>query len=509
MKKSAQYAVAAVVAIAAIGFNQYRQRRAPTAELPAANRVAIAAAAKSFRIGTLEVSACELAQPHSSATTAAFCAPFAVPEDRGKSDGRRIDLRLALLKADDPVAEGFVVFLAGGPGQSAVDSWPQIAPALAPLRRNRHIVLLDQRGVGGSNALDCDPVPEDGEFDLDLVDQRTRDCLAKVSAHADPAQYTTTAAVADLEALRIALGGPTFDLVGVSYGTRVAQQYLMRHPDGVRSVVLDSVAPNSLVFGHDFASNLDDALKAQFAACTATPACRDAFGDPQANLVKLRDQLKANPRQEVLRDPIDFSERPLRLDDNVLAAVVRLYAYAPETAALLPLTISEALKGNTAPLLGQAAMIFKSTEELANSGMQISVVCAEDADHLQADPASEGTLLGNLMVEVMQRQCAIWPKGDRPADFNADLVSGKPVLVLSGELDPVTPPRYADEVMKRLDNAKLILAKGQGHNVIGRGCIPKLVQQFVKDVDPKSLDTACVERLAATPAFIRFSGATP
>ncbi|MFZ2235335.1 MAG: alpha/beta hydrolase, partial [Dokdonella sp.] len=110
---------------------------------------------------------------------------------------------------------------------------------------------------------------------------------------------------------------------------------------------------------------------------------------------------------------------------------------------------------------------------------------------------------------VMQQQCAIWPKGTRPADFNASLVSDKPVLILEGELDPVTPPRYGEEVMKGLTNGKLIVAKGQGHNVIGRGCIPKLVGKFVSELAPAKLDTKCVDQLGPIPAFISFSGATP
>ena len=508
MKKSLQYAIAGVFVIGALGWHFLRDK-APVPPIPEANRVAIPAAAKGFTIGALNFTACDLPQPHSSATSAAFCAPFAVPEDRSKPDGRKIDMRLALIKSDNAVADGFVFFIAGGPGQSAINGWPQVAPSLAPLRKNRHILLMDQRGVGKSNPLECASMPDDTESNLDLVEQRTRDCLAKVSKHADPSQYTTTAAVEDIEALRTALGGPTLDLVGVSYGTRVAQQYLMRHPDGVRSVVLDSVAPNSLAFGQDFARNLDDALKAQFANCTSVPACKKAFDDPMATLQALKARYEADPQTLKVRDPVDYSESDMRLDGDTLASVVRLYAYSPETAALLPLTISTAMKGDATPLLRQARLIFRGVEELANSGMSLSVVCSEDADRLHTNPTDAKTVLGGGMVDALQRQCAIWPKGARPADFNTSLVSDKPVLILEGELDPVTPPRYGEEVMKGLSNAKLLIAKGQGHNVIGRGCIPKLVQRFVADLAPAKLDSDCVDQLGPIPTFIDFSGATP
>ena len=81
--------------------------------------------------------------------------------------------------------------------------------------------------------------------------------------------------------------------------------------------------------------------------------------------------------------------------------------------------------------------------------------------------------------------------------------------MLEGELDPVTPPRYGEQVMKGLSNAKLLVAKGQGHNVIGRGCIPKLVDEFVDKLQPKTLDTACADALGPMPALIDFNGAAP
>ena len=228
-----------------------------------------------------------------------------------------------------------------------------------------------------------------------------------------------------------------------------------------------------------------------------------------ATLRALKARYVADPQTLKFRDPIDYSESEMKLDGDTLASVVRLYAYSPETAALLPLTISTAMKGDAMPLLGQARLIFRGVEELANSGMSLSVVCSEDADRVHANPADAQTLLGGGMVDALQRQCAIWPKGARPTDFNAPLVSDKPVLILEGELDPVTPPRYGEEVMKGLSNAKLIVAKGQGHNVIGRGCIPKLVQRFVADLAAAKLDTHCADQLGPIPTFIDFSGATP
>jgi pimeloyl-ACP methyl ester carboxylesterase len=488
---------------------------------PAAPAVmaAIPTNAKEFTLGTLHFVACELTQKRSGATTAAFCAPLRVPENYAEPLGRTIDLHLALIKADAEAADAdFVVFLAGGPGQAAIENWPRIEQAFAPLRKHHHIVLLDQRGTGGSNALSCARAPDPDQpaeaalndsVNLDEVRQQTRECLAQVEQHADPRFYTTTVAAQDLETVRQALGAPQFDLVGISYGTRMAQQYLMRNPDGVRSVVLDSVAPNEIVLGEDFAVNLENALKAQFSLCSKSPDCAKVFPDPYASLIRLRDALRARPQEFDFRDPITFAPAHKRLDGYALAGLVRLFAYAPETAALLPLSIAEGLKGNYTPLAGQAQLLTGDLSELRDNGMQTSVICAEDADLLTPRPQDADTVLGTALIDVIGAQCAIWPHGSRPPDFHAPLRSAKPILILEGELDPVTPPAYGEQVMKGLSNARLLVAKGQGHNVIGRGCIPRLVDDFVAGLEPRQLEAGCIDALGPVPAFIDFNGPSP
>jgi len=505
-------------AAAYFGYGQFRAHT-HTREAGSA-AIVIPANAKSFTLGQLEFRACELAQKLSGATTAAFCTPFSVAEDPNKPNGRKIDLKVALIKSDDERADGdLVVFFAGGPGQAAVDTYPQIAAALSPLRKHHHILLVDQRGTGESHPLSCDDEAEKDKAakkndeepsgHTQAFRDRLTKCLAKVQANADPAQYTTTNAVRDLEALRQALGAPQFDLVGVSYGTRMAQQYLMRHPEGVRSAVLDSVAPNELVFAQEFAQNLEDALKAQFALCSKTPECAKAFGDPYASLIKLRDALREKAQEYAFRDPVTFNASAMRLTDRRLAGLVRLFAYAPETAALLPLSIAEGLKGNYTPLAGQTQLLQQDMSATMNGGMQASVVCAEDADLLHDAPELKSTLLDASLIDAVRAMCAVWPRGTRPADFHNPIQSDKPVFVLEGELDPVTPPRYGEQVMKGLSNARLLVAKGQGHNVIGRGCIPKLVGEFVEKLEPKKLDTSCADVLGPLPALINFDGAAP
>lgn len=514
MKNNTRMAIAAALAVLAFGYSKFRDKPSTSeGKQSSSGQYRIASNAESFRFGTLDFTACELTREHSAATTKAWCSPFQVPENRADANGRKLDLKFALIASRQAADDDFIVYLAGGPGQSAIDTWPQMADSLGPARKHRHVLLLDQRGTGASNPLKCKG--EEGKdedslpLDLERTAAATQRCLDQVSKIADPRFYTTTDAVEDLEALRQALGGPKFDLVGVSYGTRMAQQYLKRHPEGVRSIVLDSVAPNELVLGGEFARNLDDALKAQFVNCAKSPVCAKAFPDPYADLTRLRAELAGKPREVRYADPVSFKPTSDTLNAESMIGLVRMFAYAPETAALIPNTIKESLAGNDGPLFGQIGILSQGIEALVGSGMQLSVICSEDADRLTDNTTDADTLIGNRLVDELKQQCKIWPHGTRPADFNEPVKGDTPILVLEGELDPVTPPRYGEQVVKNLSNTKLIVAKGQGHNVIGRGCLPKLVSKFMDTLDPKALDAACVDELGPLPYFIDFNGAAP
>ncbi|MFC4763678.1 alpha/beta hydrolase [Dyella koreensis] len=515
---------AVVIGLGALAWNHFHAR--PNADDATKETVAESTPAtaprtpvklETWKLGSLTLTPCELGQPNSGLTTAAWCAPFEVPEHRDDPQSRKIKLKFGVIRSSAQLAsKDMVVLLAGGPGQAATENWPAVAGALQPLLAHRHVLLLDQRGTGGSNPLTCksEEAPAGGHddeshFDANKVRDEASHCLKQLEGKADPRYYTTTVAAQDLEDLRQALGAPSFDLVGISYGTRMAQQYLMRHADAVRSVILDGVVPNGLVLGEDFAQNLDAALKAQFARCTSDDACKQRFGDPYQTLYQLRDALRANPHKVSFRDPQNYQTVQRVLSEYSLASVVRMFAYSPITAALLPVSIDAAAHGDVGPLLGQAKLLSGDLSDTMNGGMQSSVICSEDADLLSPRPQDAHTILGTRMIDALQAVCAVWPKGTRPADFHEPLKSDKPILLLSGEYDPVTPPRYGDEVLKGLGNARHFVLRGQGHNVINAGCAPELVKHFVEDLAPAKLDAKCLDRLHATPQFIDFNGAAP
>lgn len=516
---------AAVVALGVLAWSQFHHPREATA--PVADAAPATPAAKpqppakprTWKLGDVTLTQCDLAKPNSGNSTPAWCNDFPVPENRADPHGRIIKLKMAILRSSAQVpSKDMLVFLVGGPGQAATESAGMVAMALKPLLAHRNVLLIDQRGTGGSNALQCeddssdDSAPtaaEGAEFDAARMRRGAAACLKQLSGHADPRFYTTTIAVEDLEQVRKALGSPTFDLIGVSYGTRVAQQFLMHHPDAVRSVVLDSAVPNTSALGEDFAQNLHHALKAVFARCTAQPACKKQFGDPDQTLYQLRDALKANPHEVSFRDPQTYQTVKRVLNENSLASVVRMFAYTPQTAALLPLSIDAAAHGDVGPLLGQAKILSGDLSELLGSGMQYSVICSEDADLLKPRPQDADTIMGTRMIDALDAVCSVWPKGTRPADFHQPVKSDKPVLLLAGQYDPVTPPRYAEEIARDLPNSRVLTLTGQAHSVMMAGCTPELVKHFIEKLDPKTLDASCLKRLKPTPIFIDFNGATP
>ena len=524
MKARNRMGVVVAIAVAIYAGNHVARQRAHGPDHPPASALASPATTSkvtptqpaTWKIGALTLDACELGQPNSGLSTAAWCAAFPVPENRADPHSRLIQLKLAVLRSRAQLAsEDMLVLLAGGPGQAATDSAANVAEVLRGLRSHRNVLLLDQRGTGGSNPLQCkepdDSAAADDEdsLDVDRIRAAASDCLKQLGPRADARYYTTTIAAQDLEDVRKALGAPQFNLIGVSYGTRLAQQYAMHYPTAVRSMVLDSVVPNTVALGQDFARNLDEALKAQFARCTAQPACKRQFGDPDQTLYQLRDALRANPHQVSFRDPQTYKTVKRVLNENALASVVRMFAYTPQTAALLPLSIDAAAHGDVGPLLGQAKILSGELSELAGSGMQYSVMCSEDADLLHPRKEDAGTILGTQMVDAMKAICSVWPHGSRPADFHAPLQTATPVLLLAGQYDPVTPPRYAEEVARGLSDARVLVLKGQAHSVMGAGCTPQLIQHFVEKLDPKTLDASCLDRLQPTPIFIDFNGATP
>jgi pimeloyl-ACP methyl ester carboxylesterase len=460
----------------------------------------------------LHLEPCQLGAPGSPTRLAARCGTWNVPEDRDHPEGRTIELRVAVVPAvsREPAPDP-LVFLTGGPGQAATESYVTIAPAFRRISKDRDILLVDQRGTGGSHALRC---PETDASDLVLLDEKevkpwVESCLASLDA--DPRFYTTSIAMRDLDDVRAALGYQRVDLYGLSYGTRAALTYLRMFPGRVRTVVLDGVVPPTAVLGLDVAKDAQRALDILIARCEADPVCAKAFPDLGGDLDRLMVRLRA-PVPVVLRHPRSGDERTLRLTRDMAAYAIRILSYAQETQSLIPLLLKSAAEEDLAPLAAQFLMTTTQVGETMADGMGLSVVCSEDYpffDESAIEERNRDTYLGASQTDSLKLVCPLWPRGAIPEDFKSPVRSEAPVLLLSGEADPVTPPDNGELTRAQLGNALHLVARGQGHVVIHRGCIPSLAARFIEAGSFDGLDTECVSEIAPQAFFTSFLGPSP
>ncbi len=470
--------------------------------------------------GDIAFEPCSLASASVGRPTEALCGTLAVAENPDQPDGRQIALDIAWLPANNGDGAGTddpVFFLAGGPGQAATEHAASVEHALSEVGKQRDIILVDQRGTGDSNPLDCRDA--DGEpMELDAmvapsIEQMTAfagQCAQGLQGRADPRFYTTTVAVRDLDAVRAALGVEKINLVGVSYGTRVAQQYASTYPEHTRTVVLDGVAPNSLVVGGEFARTLEDALALQSAQCRELPACSERYPtDMREQLRTVMAALEAAPVEVDYRDPRTGKMLHDTVTADAVGGLAFMFSYVPQTASLLPLMIDEAAHGRYAPLMSLVQLSAQQMQGQMTRGMQWSVLCAEDAGRHRPDSGAADTIIGSELAETFFAPCSVWPHGQAPQGFHQPFASELPVLLLSGELDPVTPPRYGEQVVENLPNGRHLVLQGQGHNVSAIGCMPELLGQFIETADPHALDAECLDTLSYVPPFVHFNGWAP
>ena len=459
---------------------------------------------------------CQIKSLDGPAQRSAECATFTVAENPLDPEGRQIDLYVARIKSLSPApATDPLVLIAGGPGGSSVDMYLGLARAFAGVLDERDILLLDQRGTGRSQPLSCSlEMISSIEIEPTLEESRAaaEECLTQLDG--DPRFYTTSIAVQDLEALRLAAGYSQLNLYGVSYGTRVAQHYLRRYPKSTRTIVIDGVVPPTLALGPDIAINAQNTLSSIFQRCQQQPNCAKAFPKLDASFKRLGETLKSQPPQVSYPDPVTGEFDSITLHYGTMAVVARLLAYAPETAAIIPLTLAQAAAGHYESLTSQAVGILKNLSSTLSYGMHNSVMCSEDAPHhddinLQA---LKKTYLGSDQVEAIQAICDIWPSGVADADLKLPLTSDAPVLLLSGQYDPITPPEYAEQAQQGLSNSHHFVAPGQGHGVIARGCIPRVFAHFIAEADIASTietEDGCIDRQRAMPFFVNSMGPDP
>jgi pimeloyl-ACP methyl ester carboxylesterase len=442
----------------------------------------------------------------------ALCGTLRVHEDRDAKAGRTIDLSIVVLPAHEHGAHADpLFFLAGGPGQGAASLASRLQPMLAGVQRERDIVLVDQRGTGRSGPLDCEDEGRDTLTELAETEEqslaRLRRCLEKLDA--DPRLYTTSIAMDDLDEVRAHLGYETINLYGVSYGTRAALAYLRQHERRVRSVVLDGVAPTFMGLPRSFGRDGQRALDALVAACDADATCKEKHPRLGERIAALVRALDTDPREIELVHPRTAERVKIRVDARIFVHVLYSALYAPLVGALLPEVIAKAESGQFESLFALALANEGAAGKL-QIGMQLSVVCAEDATLPKAElPGAKSAVFGERLLDTLMRACEFWPRGELPPGYHDQVRSSVPTLVLSGELDPVTPPSWGEAVLSGLERSRHVVLRSSGHGAMTTACGRKLVRDFVAQGSADALDATCADTITRPPFFAGPFGPDP
>ena len=441
-----------------------------------------------------------------------LCGQVARPLDPARPKGPSLDVRyvvvpaLARRKFSDPV-----FLIPGGPGQATSAVLSQVLPLFQRLNNRRDIVFVDQRGTGRSEPLMCENPRHQSIADRSDADRQVRHLLAcrdRLAArpHLGGAEglkyFTTSIAMQDLDAVRRQLGAERINLVAASYGTRAALDYLRQFPRQVRRVVLDGVAPPDMVLPVSQSVDGQAALDALLEACAREAGCAADFPSLRQDWHTL---LAGLPRPIEVPHPVNGQPERLVLTRDMVLSAVRGALYAPGLASALPAAIHAAAQGRLQGLTGLGSSLFSGKGGDIAAGMHFSVVCAEDVPRMLRSTDGRGKDFGDSQLQFYRRVCAQWPRGDVPEAFYTVPPSAAPVLLLSGGLDPATPPRHGERVAAALGpNAVHVVVDNAGHGLLALGCLRDVWFRFLDAPDDTSalaIDTACAKAVPRPPAW--------
>jgi pimeloyl-ACP methyl ester carboxylesterase len=438
------------------------------------------------------------------------CGTVSVPENYELPDGKHIGIYYAILPA---VQEGSqadpMLILAGGPGQAATELTPMIARMFEAVRQKRDILLIDQRGTGKSHPLECDIerpdelIRADDEQDLKAL---SRECQEQYP-DTDTTQYHTVNAVKDFERVREHLGIEQLNLYGGSYGTRVGLTYLREAPTSVRTATLDAVAPPQVIigpFGQHGANAFDEMLK----DCSEQSPCHEKFPNLEQEYYEVMNELETGDILLETRDPLSFEPLEIKLTPGRFSSIIRVALYHPNTRQLLPYAIHSAAGGNYHAILG--LMGGTMSQNSIYLGLMLSVVCGEDLPRATPELfAQDGNneFIGSRTGDAFVDMCAGWQSSSVPAYWSDPVVSDKPVLLLSGELDPVTPPEWGEIAHRTLPNSKHLVAPNAGHTIASHTCANTLIADFIEQGSIENIEGSCLEEQSLKPFVLNQNAA--
>ena len=436
------------------------------------------------------------------------CGTHRVWENRATQKGRQIELSIIVIDAlNDKHKPDPLFVLAGGPGDAPSFNASFFSRAFAGIRQDRDIVLVDLRGTGKSHPLSCPELLEPDS--TGMVDDQIlglpalRRCRARLEQSADLRQYTTEIAVDDLDEVRQLLGYDQINLYGTSYGTRVAQVYMRRHPGSLRTVSLKGIVPPSMASPETHARAGENAWQQLVKRCEQDEQCARQFPTLDSDFRSILKSLESSPVITIPGSPSGMSK--LKVSAKFFAEAFRFNLYSPELSSRVPATV-RVLALDKSTLFDNVwfGRVLLTTDRLA-AGFFLSVSCTEDVPYLPKNiaPLVSGTFGGDYRLRQQINACTVWPRGKVSAQHRQPTKSSIPTLIMSGEFDPVTPPSGGEEVLRGLTRGRHVVIRNNGHP-IGNAelCIGSMMASFIGKGSVEGLDTSCADQVPRVPFVI-------
>lgn len=455
----------------------------------------------------------------------AQCGYLIVPEDRTQPDGNQIRLHVAIFPtlSDNPSPDP-VIYLDGGPGGDALERIDFFfEDDFAPFLEERDFIMFDQRGTGFSEpGLACEEVSELTleTLDDDVTDEENTEltltaleaCRQRLMAEGiNLAAYNSVENAADLNDLRIALGIDEWNLFGISYGTRLALVSMRNHPDGIRSVILDSAFPPQVNLTEEMPVNTSRAFNVLFENCQLSDECNAAYPDLESRFFALVDGLEAEPITIQVTDFFKGDQYDALVDGDSFFSVIFQGLYSEEIIPLLPQLIADTEAGNYT-LLGLLISNDITTLDFFSIGMYFSVLCREEIAFEEVADVETAVATVPEYAQFFEDTdanfeiCALWNNGIGESVETLPVNSDIPTLIMAGEFDPITPPVWGEITAQTLPNSFYYLYSQAGHAVSTSGeCPRQMVMDFLNEptVAP---DATCIAETAGVPPQFQTRG---
>ncbi|MGH8242592.1 MAG: alpha/beta fold hydrolase [Steroidobacteraceae bacterium] len=428
------------------------------------------------------------------------CGTYQVFENRQTRRGRILSLKVVMIPARQPHPErGPIFYLSGGPGETGTD----MVPYLVSWGENAEhdVVIVNERGTDGDHRLDCRPLGSDENLENYLKPPfdpaAARICRQELERHYDLSQYTTAASVEDLDEIRQAMGYDRINLESGSFGTYKAQMYIRKYGVHVRSAYLLSLVTLSNRVPLEMARTSQHALDALFDQCHDDAKCGVAYPQLHEDFSAMLAKVHEGPVLTWVRHPVTDARTQVHLSEFSFVDAVRVLLYSSETARQIPFLIEQAADGDFSPFAEVAMRSVRGIYSGARIGLNYSITCNEFVNRIRPEeigPATDARFFGAWRVNGQIATCKEWAKTLVPSDYFELFRSDVPVLIVSGDTDPVSPPEYGEELKSSTPNSIHLIVPGGGHTP-ENACLRSIRAEFFRTAEPSKLNTSCMNKL--------------